>query len=124
MRNLTRKAVINKEKEIAKEVKKNPKNFWQYTRSKTKTRTGISDFLMDEQNDIEILTKNDTDKSSFFSNVFTTEDCEHIPLIADKQLTTDMNNIEINKDKVKKNLSELNISKSLGPDSIPVITLF
>ena len=79
VRNLTRKAVINKEKEIAKEVKKNPKKFWQYTQSKTKTRTGISDLLMDEQNGTGIITKNDTDKantlSSFFSSVFTTEDC-------------------------------------------------
>ena len=63
VRNLTRKAVINKEKEIAKEIKKNPKKFWQYTQSKTKTRTGISDLLMDEQNGTEILTKNDTDKA-------------------------------------------------------------
>ena len=124
VRNLTRKAVINKEKEIAKEVKKNPKKFWQYTQSKTKTRTGISDLLMDEQNGIEILTKNDTDKantlSSFFSSVFTTDDCEHIPLIEDKQLTSEVNNIEINEEKVrkKKKLSELNISKSSGPNSM------
>ena len=74
VRNLTRKAVINKEKEIAKEVKKNPKKFWQYTQSKTKTGTGISDLLMDEQNGTEILTKNDTDKAntlfSFFSCIY------------------------------------------------------
>ena len=43
--------------------------------------------------------------SSFFSSVFTTEDCEHSPLIEDKQLTTDMNNIEINEEKVKRKLS-------------------
>ena len=67
---------------------------------------------MDEKNGTEILTKNDTGKantlslaSSFFSSVFTTEDCEHIPLIEDKQLNRDMNNIEINQGKVKK-LSE------------------
>ena len=55
---------------------------------------------MDEQNGTEILTKNDTDKanslSGFFSSVFTTEDCEYIPLTENKQLTRDMNNIEIN----------------------------
>ena len=63
---------------------------------------------MDEENGTEILTKNDTGKantlSSFFSSVFTTEDCEHIPLIEDKQLTRDMNNIEINEEKVKKTI--------------------
>ena len=57
---------------------------------------------MDEQNGTEILRKNDTDKantlSSFFSSVFTTEDCEHIPLIEDKQLK-DMNNKEINEER-------------------------
>ena len=61
VRNLTRKAVVNKE--IAKEIKKNPKKFWQYTQSKTKTRTGMSDVIMDEQNGTEILTKDDTDKA-------------------------------------------------------------
>ena len=65
---------------------------------------------MDEQNGTNTL-------SSFFSSVFTTEDCEHIPLIEDKQLNRDMNNIEINQGKVKK-LSELNICKSPGPDSM------
>ena len=70
--------------------------------------------LIDEQNGTEILTKNDTDKantlSSFFSSVFTTEDCEHIPLIEDKQLTRDMNNIELNEEKVKKYYQSLTLA--------------
>ena len=40
--------------------------------------------------------------SIFFSSAFTTEDCEHIPLIEDKQFTRDMNNLEINEEKMKK----------------------
>ena len=57
MESLTRKAVKDKEIEIAKGVKNNPKKFWQYTKSKTKTRTGISDLIMNKENGVETLTK-------------------------------------------------------------------
>jgi hypothetical protein len=38
MKSLTRKAVKDKEIEIAKDVRNNPIKFWQYTKSKTKPR--------------------------------------------------------------------------------------
>jgi hypothetical protein len=57
MKSLTRKAVKDKETEIAKDVKNNPKKFWQYTKSKTKPRIGISDLIMNKENGVETLTK-------------------------------------------------------------------
>jgi len=37
VRNLTRKAIKSKEKEIAKHIKDNLKKFWHYTQSRMKT---------------------------------------------------------------------------------------
>ena len=39
VRNLTIKTIKSKEKEIAKHIKDNPKNFWHYTQSRMKTCT-------------------------------------------------------------------------------------
>ena len=54
VKSLTRNAVKSKEKEIAKEIKNNPKKFWQYTKSKTKTKTGISDLIMNNEGGNEL----------------------------------------------------------------------
>ena len=66
-------AVRNKEKEIVKDIKQNPKKFWQYTQSNTKVRTVISYLIMNIDNGKEVLTENDSDKantlSKFFSSV-------------------------------------------------------
>ena len=43
----TRHAVKQFEKSIAKEVKSNPKAFWKYAQSKTRTRPGIADLNVD-----------------------------------------------------------------------------
>ena len=50
VRNLTRKVIKSKEKEIAKHIKDNPKKCWHYTQSRMKTRTGISDLILKTEN--------------------------------------------------------------------------
>ena len=73
VKSLTRNAVRNKEKEIVKDIKQNPKKFWQYTQSNTKVMTVISYLIMNIDNGKEVLTENDSDKantlSKFFSSV-------------------------------------------------------
>jgi hypothetical protein len=122
VKSLTRKAVKNKEIEIAKDVKNNPKKFWQYTKSKTKTRIGISDLIMNKENGVETLTNNDKDKantlSDFFSSVFTTETTDNYPSLEDINISYNMGTLVIDEEKVKKRLHELNISKSPGPDGL------
>ncbi len=76
----TRQAKKAFEKNIAKESKTNPKAFFNYARSKTKCRTGISDLIMTDGK----TTINDTEKAdtlnTFFSSVFTPlEDSTPIP---------------------------------------------
>jgi len=70
VKSLTRNAVRNKEKEIVKDIKQNPKKFWQYTQSKTKVRTGISDLVMNIDNGKEVLTENDSDKATYVIKIF------------------------------------------------------
>ena len=120
VKKLTRNAVKSKEKEIINEIKTNPKKFWQYTRSKTKTRTGIADLKVDNSSDK--LTNNYAEKadvlSKIFSSVFTLEDCEDIPILDERPLVHKMTRIEISEETVRKLLSDLDISKSPGPDKL------
>ncbi|XP_072037662.1 uncharacterized protein [Amphiura filiformis] len=67
------------EKKLAADIKKNPKSFWKYVRSKTKTKTGIHDlekedgsFAHTDEDKAEILNK-------FFASVFTDEDTTDVP---------------------------------------------
>ena len=74
---MTRKVAKLHEKEIAKNVKKNPKAFWSYINSKTKLRPEIPDLFTTKDNDASKMTKNDEEKdetlATFFSSVYTKE---------------------------------------------------
>ena len=70
---------------IAKEVKSNPKAFYNYVNSKTKTRVTVGDLI----NDIDsTVASNDKEKADalniFFSSVFTQEDLQNIPAFEDR----------------------------------------
>ena len=111
MKSLTRKAVKNKEIEIAKDIKNNLKKFWQYTKSKTKTRIGISDLIMNNENGVETLTNSDKDKantlSDFFSSVFTTETTDKYPSLEGINISYNMGTLVIDEEKVKKILCKV-----------------
>ena len=53
VRQLARKAKIEHEKYIANNAKQNPKKFWQYTKSRTKTRECVSDLKKDQNGNEE-----------------------------------------------------------------------
>ena len=104
------------ERGISLEVKENPKSFWKYVRSKTKTRTGISDLKNDKG---EWIT-NDKDKATelneFFSSVFTKEEDDELPDFSSKT-DSSISDIVVTETKVKSLLKALNVSKSTGPDN-------
>jgi hypothetical protein len=56
VRRISRKRVRLKEMNIAENVKHNPKKFWSYVQSKTKTRTSIPDLYIDSVLQYQICT--------------------------------------------------------------------
>ena len=107
-----------KENKIAKNIKQNPKAFYQYIASKTLKKEGVSD-LTDKDG---VLKSNDKDKSNilndFFSSVFTQEDNINIPEFKyDKDINTTLNTCSISINDMENALNNLNISKSPGPDN-------
>ena len=125
VRAITRRVQKELEKKVAKEVKSNPKKFWQYIRNKTKSRPTIPDLLLndddaDDMKDAD-FTKNDQEKANrfneFFSSVFNAKTFEpdtRLPLRTEETLV----NVDINYDKVLKILLKLKTGKSPGPDGL------
>ena len=119
MRTLTRKITKQFEKQIGHQVKTNPKTSWKYARSKTKTKSSIPDLFKD--NNKTESTNSDKEKTNvladFFTSVFTIEGDGEMPDI-EKDDVPPLETMIIIKDKVKKKLDKLNISKSPDPDGI------
>ena len=119
-RNKAKKATIYAKKKyewnIAHDVKDNPKTFWSYVRSKNKTRTGVAD-LKDEDGS---LVSTDKEKANvlnnFFSSVFTNEDTNQMPIFDIRYQGSPITEVVASKDRILKDLKNLNISKSMGPD--------
>ena len=107
------------EKDLAAEVKENPKAFWKYVRSKTKVKTGIKDLKKEDGS----FAHSDDEKAemlnSFFASVFTDEDVSFIPT-PDKMYHGEdsLSNIKIEVDDVKKEIKKLKPAKSPGPDGL------
>ena len=68
VRRLSRKAVKLKEKDIAMSAKENPKKFWSYIKSKSKTKTSIADLYTDESK--TTLTDSDEAKANVLGTSF------------------------------------------------------
>ena len=112
-----RKAKKEKELNISKLVKTNPKAFYQYVASQSKPKEKVSNLVKEDGS----LTENDLEKNkvlnSFFSSVFTQETTENIPTFQ-KRTDNVLSLIEITQDDMYKALRKLNPSKSPGPDQL------
>ena len=107
-----RKAVRTFEKMIAMEAKKNPKAFFNYARSKMKTRTGICDLEYPDGR----MAHTDVEKAellnAFFSDVFTKEYLATIPTFDQRAYREPLTDITINDDMVAAVLGRLKPNKS------------
>ena len=117
----TRKAKIAFEKMLAKNVKKNPKQFWGYVNSKRKTKVNIPDLdLKNEKGSPR--TRNDMEKAEllnqYFKKVFTNEDLTNVPNVERKIVDVLLEECEISQEMVEKKLKALNQNKSPGPDNL------
>ena len=119
VRKLSRNAVKKYEQDIAMAAKENPKRFWSYVKTKSKTKSSIANLYKDKENGV--LTESDSEKANvlgdFFSSVFTEEPQDELPDIKVKDCPKE-NEIKITVEKVKKKLDELVINKSPGPDNL------
>ena len=116
---MTRKLKKGIEKDIAKQAKSNPKMFWRYINSKTKTREGISQLEVPGENR---LTESDNEKAEsllkHFASVFTKEPVGPVPKVSEQSYTNELNDFTVSVDTIKKKLKNLNANKSPGPDEI------
>lgn len=117
-RKACRKAQRQLEQTVASNAKNNPKAFWSYVNSKTKTRSGVADLKKEDG------TRASTDQekadilNNFFQSVFTVENDSNIPdppLYEYKETVTDF---EISVEKVRNLLLTLNTHKASGPDGL------
>ena len=112
---------IKYETKIMKSLKANTKRFFRYMKSKNKLRKTVSD--LDDDNGERSKTPLDTAEilSQFFHSVFQDETCGPLPqkcYESNNVLHSVMAKLVIDPDKVKKLLSNLNQTKSMGPDNL------
>ena len=111
-------AVRNFEKELATNITTNPKAFFAYAKTKTKTKECYPN--IHHNNTIAI---SDIDKAQcfnkFFASVFTIEVKTFIPTFSLNQSVTQLSDeIDLSPNNIKNYLAQLKIHKSPGPDGI------
>ena len=108
----------DKENKIAKNIKKNPKAFYQYIASKTVFKEGVYELINEEG----LITNDDREKcnilNKFFSSVFTKEDSSNIHNFDFNDKIPSLDNCFITVSDMENALNNLNPNKSPGPDNI------
>ncbi len=118
-RNQTKWAVRQAKKayetSITKEVKRNPKVFFKYAKSKLKTRSGIADLIKENGEKTKSTQEKAEVLNNFFASIFTQESVEQIPDF-ETRCNTILNNILITEVNVIEKIKKLRVSKTPGPD--------
>ena len=113
-----RSAKQNFERKLCENVKEDPKSFWKYIRSKSKTKSSIGDIEQEDGN----LTSDNRKKAelfnTFFCDVFTRENTDTIPQLDEREFSEELKDIIVTPEIVKRELLKLNPSKSPGEDQI------
>lgn len=120
LRRLTRNLRRNFEQRLVDNLKDNPKSFWRYVSSRTKSRSGVENLRSEDGE----LTTNDSEKAEalnrFYTAVCTIEpdDPADSSDAAVEYAGHRITDADISADMVKKQLSTLKVSSAAGPDGI------
>ena len=120
LRRLTRNLRRNFEQRLVDNLKDNPKSFWRYVSSRTKSRSGVENLRSEDGE----LTTNDSEKAEalnrFYTAVCTIEpdDPGDGSDAAVEHAGHRITDVDISVDMVKKQLSTLKVSSAAGPDGI------
>jgi len=123
LRSYTRQLRHDFELGICNDMKSNPKRFWHYVKSRLNTKDTVNE-LVDDNN---VCVSEDADKAqllnNYFCSVFTNEDSHSLPSFEIPCTIFPIDTIEISWASVFHKLSNINTSKSPGPDGWPPIVL-
>lgn len=107
----------NFEKNIANQIKANPKQFWKCVGSKPKTRQTVGDL----ENANGKLSSDNKEKAEllneYFASAFTVESDEDMPHFTERQVNTVLDNINMTQENILRAFSKLQPNKSPGPDN-------
>jgi hypothetical protein len=125
-RNRLKNLITTKHREylqnICDNITSNPKRFWSYIKSKTKSR-GLPTFLYDSaRNKIDSFSGMANLFNRYFHSTFTTPNANDPPH-TDTLIDPNLASLTITNEEVLKQLHLLNPNKAHGPDDIPTIIL-
>ena len=101
-----------------KEAKSNPKAFYSYVNSKTKTRLTVSDLINDRDSTVASNDKEKADALNiFFSSVFTQVDLQNIPAF-EERCEIFLSSVDLSDEAIMVKFKKLKHNKSPWPDGI------
>ena len=105
-----RRSIRQYERCLAKEAKKNPKAFYKYVNSKTKSRTGIPTLT-----EGDIVAESNMEKAEvlnrYFSTVFTKKASAQQPIFSDRPFIEQLTDISFDGNSIEKRLNNLKVIK-------------
>ena len=109
---------------IAKNVRNNPKGFWNYMNSNRKVRSRIPNLKRADETFTETDEEIAEELNKQYYNVFTKETLDDMPTFLPKELVTDaLSEIEVTEKEVLKQLKSLKPRKAAGLDNMQPVVL-
>ena len=122
VRKETRKVTKNRQYDIAKSCKLNPKKFWQYVNAKTRTHKPVGNISILNADGSKELLEEDLAKANAFANyfvkVYTDEGSENFSQLQEIMPPNSMPKIFFSEADIKLKLSSMKVNKSPGPDML------
>ena len=113
------KLVKDFEMQIAKDIKNNPKSFWKYANSKTKTRSGVPKLKKRDGSWAESDKDKADELNKYFSSVFTREDITSMPNnFPPGPSNTTFSFTPLSIEDIIKKITKLKPNKAPGPDGL------